>query len=127
MDEIHLEELLFHACHGVEQIEKEEKQNFIITVILRTDLTKAGMYDDLESTIDYSLAYEEIRKIVEGPSHALIESLAWKIICQLHHVFSLEDVEVWIRKPKPPMESQQKSFLVHFKRTKEEITKALLP
>ncbi|XP_042410917.1 dihydroneopterin aldolase 2-like [Zingiber officinale] len=75
-DKLILRGLLFHGFHGVKQEEKTLGQKFLVDVDAWLDLSKAGESDDLRDTVSYTDIYRIAKKIVEGPSLDLIESVA---------------------------------------------------
>lgn len=79
MDKIVLRNLHFMAAHGVSEQEKSSLQPFRITIKLGLDLAAAAAGDDLSKTLDYSEYYLKVKKIVEGESFNLIETLAGRI------------------------------------------------
>ena len=60
-DKILLNNMKFYAYHGVLPEEQEKGQNFYIDVEIDYSTKKAGLSDNLEDTIDYSLVYEIIK------------------------------------------------------------------
>jgi dihydroneopterin aldolase len=102
-DRITLRGLRFLGRHGVELEERLEPQPFEVDVILRGDLSKAALSDDLADTVDYSAAFGTVQGIVEGQSFRLIEALAGAIADALLADERIDDVEVRVRKPKAPL------------------------
>eukprot|EP00899_Mesostigma_viride_P021119 jgi/Mesvir1/29008/Mv17775-RA.1 len=99
-DRILLEGLLFHGYHGVLPEERSLGQKFRIDLTLYTPLLAAGAADDLNLSVDYAAVYQGVRSIVEGPPHALVESLAHAIAGRVLGRFpSVTDVMVRVRKP----------------------------
>ena len=54
MDKIVIKGLRVFAYHGVNPEEKENGQTFELDITLHTDLSRAGMTDDLNDTINYA-------------------------------------------------------------------------
>lgn len=103
MDEITLRGMRFLGRHGVEVDERLEPQPFEVDVVLHADLRRAGEHDDLARTIDYSVAFEIARRVVEEESFRLIETIAETIARDLFARLAVDDLEVRVRKPKAPL------------------------
>ena len=71
--------MAFEARHGVNDWEKTQAQRFEVDVELLLGTRRAGASDDLGLTVDYREVYEAVRRVVEGPSVDLIETLAESI------------------------------------------------
>lgn len=78
-DRIVLVGMAFEARHGVNDWEKEQAQRFEVDVELVLGTRRAGSSDELGLTVDYREVYEAVRRVVEGPSVDLIETLAESI------------------------------------------------
>ena len=103
MDKIHLDRLPFFAYHGVLAKEKEEGQNFFISLTLEADLTMAAEDDDLSKTIHYGEVYDIVADITLHNSFDLIEKLAYTIIHRLLYTYpALMAVTVRVDKPEAP-------------------------
>jgi dihydroneopterin aldolase len=117
MDSIIARGLIFQGCHGVEEIEKTQPQEFKIDLELFLDLEKAGKTDDLENTIDYGRVFQLVKQITEKESFNLIEALADRIARVLLHSFPLlQGLEVTIYKPQAPVSGKFDYFAVKIKR-----------
>jgi dihydroneopterin aldolase len=100
VDTIVLKGMRFYAYHGVLPDEREQGQEFIVDVVLETDLRRAGGSDELADTVDYREAYDRTREVVEGSPRRLLESIAESIaqrLLALEHVIA---VTVSVRKPR---------------------------
>ncbi len=86
MDRIIIKELLVRCVLGVDDEERRELQDVLITVTLHADLRKAGQSDRLEDAIDYRAIKKEVLAAAEGSRHRLIETLAERIatLCLAH-------------------------------------------
>lgn len=103
MDEIALRGMRFLGRHGVELDERLEPQPFEVDIVMRADLRGAGESDDLSRTIDYSVAFEIARRVVEEESFRLIETIAETIARDLFAELAVDELEVRVRKPKAPL------------------------
>jgi len=102
-DRITLRGMRFLGRHGVNPEEQATPQPFEVDLILRADLSRPAVTDDLADTIDYSAAFAVVAEIVEGRSYQLIERLAGAIAEAALAAFPVDDVEVRVRKPKAPL------------------------
>ncbi|WP_048601104.1 dihydroneopterin aldolase [Rubeoparvulum massiliense] len=118
MDEIILQELQFYGYHGAFEEEQRLGQRFIIDLILRLPLQKAGRSDQLADTINYADVYELVRKVVEEEKYRLLERLAEEIAQRLLHVFPIEQVELQVMKPNPPISGNYRAVGVKIIRGK---------
>lgn len=78
-DKIILPQLAFVACHGVLPEEKKTPQEFKLSLTLWLDTTRAAETDDIADTVNYAEVYAEAERIMQGPPHNLLESLASEI------------------------------------------------
>ncbi|KAJ7533172.1 hypothetical protein O6H91_13G036000 [Diphasiastrum complanatum] len=99
-DKLVLQGLMFHGHHGVYDEEKKLGQKFRVDVDVWLDLRKAGATDQLEYSVSYAEIYRIIKKILEGPPHALLESVATAIAFDIFKNFpAITDVRVKVGKP----------------------------
>ena len=103
MDEIALRGMRFLGRHGAELDERIEPQPFEVDVVMHADLRPAGESDDLARTIDYSIAFEITRRVVEEESFRLIETIAETVARELFAGLAVDELEVRVRKPKAPL------------------------
>ena len=133
-DKIHLNDLQFHAYHGVLPSEKSLGQKFLINVEMKTkrrntlsafdtetptptssktsteEVLKA--HDRIEHTVDYAKAFTLIKSIVvSGPQRDLIETvgedIAWQILRQFA---SVDEVKVSVEKPHVAIDGDLRSL-----------------
>ncbi len=90
--------------HGCSEAERKHAQPFVVDAELFLDLTQAAKSDDLGDTIDYATVLADIRKIVEGTSRNLIETVAQEIAdFLLRRYMLLDGVKITLHKPNPPI------------------------
>ncbi len=99
MDRIVIRELLVRSVLGVDDEERREMQDVLITVALHADLRRAGESDRLEDAIDYRRIKKEILAAADGSRHRLVEALAERVaaLCLAHA--GVEQVDVTVEKP----------------------------
>lgn len=85
--------------------EKENGQTFVVTCDMGIDDIPGKYTDDLEDTIDYSVVYEVIRKVVESSYGNLIEHLAYEIGSEVVSCDPrIEEAVITVSKPQAPIE-----------------------
>jgi dihydroneopterin aldolase len=100
---IFLEDVVFHAYHGVLPQESRVGNCFIVNVRLKTDITSAAESDDLTTTIDYTGVYKVLKEEMDIPSK-LLEHVCGRIVKRLFRDFpAIEEVELRLTKQNPPM------------------------
>lgn len=99
MDRIVIRDLRVRCIIGVNDDERREKQDVVISVALYTDLSKAGKSDQHKDTIDYRAVKKRIVSLVESSQYFLIEALAEAIaaLCLENQAVT----EVWVSVDKP--------------------------
>lgn len=102
-DVIHLRGLEFYAYHGVLPEEQVLGQRFLIDMDLFSDLSKAGVSDQVGDTIHYGEVYQVIKSCVSGDKHQLLEHLAEDIAQRVLGQFSCTSVRVEVHKPQAPI------------------------
>lgn len=104
MDRILIASIWEQGVHGVLPEERQRPQPFEVDVELSIDLRAAGASDDLADTVDYGALADEIRAIVAGESHQLLERLAERIAETCRSDPRVTAVTVEVRKTEPPIE-----------------------
>ena len=98
-DRIVLTNMRFEGTHGYLEWERERPQPFEVDIELHLPLGPAGRSDDLHQSIDYGLAYDLVREVVETRTFTLIERIAETIAEGLLFSFEVDEVVVRVRKP----------------------------
>jgi len=75
-DRIHIRELRARCVVGLNDWEREKKQEVSITITLHADLSRAGRSDRVEDSVDYKAIKNAVLQMVERSSFHLIERLA---------------------------------------------------
>ncbi len=99
IDKILIRDLLLRCFIGVNELERKEKQDVLINIILWCDLTKAAESDNIEKTVDYKRINKSIIKLVENSSFFLIETLAEKIAEACLEFKEIKKTMVTVEKP----------------------------
>ena len=120
MDEVILKGLRFEGRHGVSTAERAVPQPFEVDLILGLDLRAAGRTDSLDKTVDYSLAYREVRHIVEEESFRLLEALAERIAERVLRLNRVIRADVVVKKLRPPIAGDYDYVAVRLQRERPE-------
>ena len=99
MDRIVIRELLVSCVLGVDDEERREMQDVLITVALHADLRRAGESDRLEDAIDYRAVKKQIMAAAEGSRFKLVEALAERIAALCLGHAGVRRVDVLVEKP----------------------------
>ncbi|KAA6313714.1 Dihydroneopterin aldolase [termite gut metagenome] len=100
---IFLENVTFHAYHGVLPQENKIGNAFIVNVRLKINIVAATATDELTNTVNYADIYKVLKKETEIPSK-LLEHVCGRIIRRLFHDFpAIEEIELKFAKQNPPM------------------------
>ena len=99
---VKLNNIKFEAIHGVNKIEKTNKQLFEIDIAIY--FCKDTCNDSLENSIDYEYVYSITSEILKKNTFNLIETLGEKIINKIFSdyessIYGLEKVKATLRKP----------------------------
>jgi FolB domain-containing protein len=99
MDKIIIRDLQTRCIIGINDEERREKQDVLVSIILYTDLRKSGESDRLKDSVDYRALNKKVLKMVEGSSFHIIEAFASEVskICLLEP--GVEKVDVLVEKP----------------------------
>lgn len=101
--QIILDNIRFHACHGVAAQERTVGNDFTVTLRATYDMTRAMTSDALANAVSYADVYDVVKHEMEQPSR-LIENVAWRIARALFRNFPpIRSVRVTIMKRRPPI------------------------
>ncbi|OJV32012.1 MAG: dihydroneopterin aldolase [Bacteroidales bacterium 36-12] len=103
MAKIILEDMEFHAYHGVYDFEKTEGNTFLVTAVMDIDIQKAGVTDNLDDTLNYQSVYDVIKSEMLIPSD-LIEHISQRILGALKKQFpQIKHLTISLSKLNPPL------------------------
>lgn len=103
-DYIYIENLHLFAFHGVNPEEKENGQNFYVSVKCFMDLEPAGVTDDLNQTVSYAKIIKRITKVFTAKKYDLLERAATAVADSiLEHYDPIDRVTVKVSKPQAPV------------------------
>lgn len=101
--EIFIENMRFHACHGVMPQEQATGGDFTVSVKACYPLAQAVETDNVEYTLNYAQVYEIVKNEMATPSK-LIEHVAGRIGKKLFEKMpEIQKLTVKVVKNNPPM------------------------
>lgn len=78
-DRILIRDLMVRGIVGVNDWEREKRQDILVNLDVFLDAAPAGRSDDLSDSINYRSLAKDVIAYVEGSSHYLVEALATRI------------------------------------------------
>lgn len=98
-DQIHISDLLLRTIIGINDEEREKKQDVLINISMLVDLKTAGRSDDINDAVNYRTITKEIIELVENSHFQLVEKMADEVarICLQDH--KVQSARVQIEKP----------------------------
>lgn len=103
-DYIEIKNLQIFAHHGVFKEENTLGQPFVVSALLYMDLSKAGLSDELDKSVNYAQVCEEIEIAMTEKTFNLIEAAAEYTARRILVRFPLIDsVRLTIKKPHAPV------------------------
>jgi FolB domain-containing protein len=79
LDKLHIRDLMLRCIIGLNDWEREKKQDILINITLYADLMTACQSDNIEDTVDYKTIKQNVVDMVEASSYMLVERLAQNI------------------------------------------------
>lgn len=110
-------DIICYGYHGVLPEEQALGQEFRVSLELCLNAV-APEKDLLSETVDYRLAVEIVRRIMEGEPRQLLETLAEEIAAGLLTRPEIKGVEVRVCKPHPPISAVKGGVTVEISRQK---------
>ncbi len=99
MIEIAMQNIRLRTIIGINNWERENKQDVIISVSFRYDASEAIEKDNVSEAVNYKLITKKIISSVESSSFNLLESLANMVYRIIKEDSRIEDIEVIVEKP----------------------------
>ena len=98
-DRILIRDLLVRGIVGINDWEREHRQDILIDLALSVDTRAAASSDDIADSLNYRTLTKSIIELVEGASFQLIEALAEAIARLCVKDFAALAVRVRVEKP----------------------------
>ena len=112
MGKIHVNGMRFYAYHGCMEQETKIGGEYMVDVVISTDLNPSADSDKLDQTVDYCAVWTLVSQEMKTPSK-LIEHVCKRIIVSLKNNLRLIDaVEVKVTKFAPPIDGDCQSVSV---------------
>lgn len=106
MVSIKIQDLTFHAYHGVHATEREVGGKYVVQIEMRASVEESFQTDNLSDTIDYAAVVKRVQHIMDMPQN-LIEKVASDIINALLNFDSrINGITVTVEKHKPPIHQE---------------------
>ena len=120
-----LNNVRFHAFHGVMPQERSVGADFTLSLRLEAEVWNAVWTDELNHTISYAEVYEAVADEMRTPS-ALLEHVAGRIVRRLFTTFpTLYAISIRLLKDNPPVGAQCDGMGVELTVSREEIANKL--
>ena len=111
---IKINEIQLFGYHGLYEEEKENGQNFIIS--LSIDIEYTDKNDKIENTVDYTKIINEVKDTFNQKRYNLIESLAVVISDNLMKNKKIKSLDISIKKESPPIDAKINSVEVNLRK-----------
>ncbi|MBN1488896.1 MAG: dihydroneopterin aldolase [Phycisphaerae bacterium] len=98
-DRIEIKDLLARGIIGVNDWEREHKQDILINIVLWADLRAVGLSDDLADSVNYRSVAKQVLEHTESAQRLTVEALATDIARLCLAIAGVERVRVRVEKP----------------------------
>ena len=103
---ITVSDMRFHACHGVLPQERITGGEFVVSIDVKCDVSRAIETDDVAETVNYAEIFKIVNREMQQPS-CLLEHLAGRIgKCIINEVEGISEMRIRVKKVNPPMGGQ---------------------
>ena len=103
MGKIYLKNIRLYAFHGCMEEEEKIGSDYIVNVVVETDLKKSSKTDSLEDTVDYVALYEIIKTEMMQRAR-LLENVVDRILNRiLKEHATVQKAKVKVSKKNPPI------------------------
>jgi len=100
---ITLNDVRFHAFHGVLPQETAVGADFVVNLRLGYDISRAMQTDDVGDTLNYAEVYELVKHQMDVPSK-LLEHVAGRIVDAVRKAYpAITSIDLELTKLNPPM------------------------
>ncbi len=98
-DQILIKDLLLRGIIGINDWEREKRQDILINITLTGDLSNAGKSDAIKDTINYRTVTKKVIDLVENGKPYTVEHLATEIAKLCLAAEGVESARVRVEKP----------------------------
>ena len=99
MDIVYIKELQVDTVIGVFDWEREIRQTISIDLEMGFDISKAGMSDDIDDTLDYKSVGQRVIKFISESEFQLVEALAEQCAAIILEEFNVPWLKLTLSKP----------------------------
>ena len=100
---IYINDLRFHAFHGVMPQERLTGNDYSVDLRVGYDVSSAMLSDHVNDTVNYATLYEIVRQEMSVPSQ-LVERVAYRIADRISHRYpDVTRMDVRVTKLNPPL------------------------
>ena len=99
MDKVIIKNLIAHGVIGVYDWERDKPQEISINITLYGDLSKTGITDDINDSIDYETIAKGVQSLAENCKRLTVEALAHDIASYCLETPGAIKVSVRVEKP----------------------------
>lgn len=100
---VYIDNIRLHACHGVLPQEQLTGNDYLVSVRVGYDVSRAFTSDDVADTLNYAELYATVREEMLKPSR-LLEHVAGRIVKRLFDEYAdISSIVLRITKTNPPM------------------------
>lgn len=127
VDRVSLHGITAHGAHGVLAEEKRGGQRFVADVVMHVPVHRAGVRDDLDEAVDYSVVAAAVHAVLGGESLDLVEAVAERIAAAVLTDDRVLAVDVTVHKPQAPLGVPFGDVTVQVHRTRADVAVAAVP
>ena len=98
-DQVIIKDLLLRGIIGINDWEREKKQDILVNIILYADLKQAGETDRIDDCVNYRTITKQVIKHVEESARHTVEALAADIARICVHTPGVARARVRLEKP----------------------------
>ena len=98
-DQIHIRDLHLRTIIGINDEERQDRQDVLISITLDADLHAAGHSDDVNDAVNYRTITKHVIGLVENSQFYLVEKLAAQVARLCLEDTRVERVQVSVEKP----------------------------
>lgn len=99
MDKIIIKDLTARGIIGINDWEREKKQEILINIVIETDIRQAGLRDSIENSVDYRAVAKKVIAHAESAARYTVEALATDIARLCLAESGVQKVKVRVEKP----------------------------
>ncbi len=97
-DKIIIRDLLLRTIIGLNDWEREKKQDVVLNITLYIDIKKPGQSDDIKHTTNYKAITKHVIDVVENSDYKLLEKLVSHVAYDIVNKFDVKKTTVSIDK-----------------------------